>query len=517
MKMFGHGRLGLNALAAAIQILIQTGTGLIIYGYMIWKLGAQQVGGWVAVMALGMLACISDMGLREALVRRVALARADGDIHSVCSIITTTVLSVAGFMALSLTIALLPWPWTLAALGQSAGWLDDYGLPIAVIVWLQRVGDCTSAALEGLQRFVLVACNNAIAALCGLILAIWLIPQIGILGAATGMTAQFGTLLLINYVSLRLCVPGGLRGIGSGWSWNLLKGSLNYGISVQGMAVSVLITETISKILLARVGATALLSYFDFSFKVGRGLRSLLVAGNRVLVPKIAAGGESSSSHKQLYQISFVLLAVAAFPVFGFAAANASVIMTALVGHNVPDARSVFLLMMFAWLMFCLMDPALNVGMGTGRLKGPLIGHLLMPFLALAGGLLFAADFWPLGIVIATSFAIAVGSMLVVWLHHYWSHIPLTVLHPVTTLFGLLSVALAAWFGLRISDELTNSMPSYQIAALTSMAGIIPTVLGSIALFAHLRNSWRKNEKPSESSIADENNVDGVLSNEHNT
>jgi O-antigen/teichoic acid export membrane protein len=502
MKIFGQSRIGINALAAAMQILIQTGAGLVIYGFMIWQLGAQQVGGWVAVMALGMLACISDMGLREALVRRVALSIAAGDEFAVSRIITTTVLSVAGFMAVSLSVALFPWPWTLAALGQSAGWLDDYGWPIAVIVWLQRVGDSMSAALEGLQRFVSVACNNAAAAICGLSVAIWLIPQIGILGAAAGMATQFGALLLINYVCLRLFVPGGLGGAGRSWSWQLLKGSLNYGLSVQGMAVSVLMTETVCKILLARVGATALLSYFDFSFKVGRGLRSLLVAGNRVLVPRIAAGGGTSGSHEQLYRISFLLLAAVAMPVFGLAAANADVIMTMLIGHSVAEAGSVFLLMMFAWLMFCLMDPALNVGMGIGRLKGPLLGHLLMPVLALAGGSLAASDFGPLGIVAATAFAIVIGSGVVVVLHHYWSGISVRVIYPGTALFSLLCAALAAWIGLRISAELTNSKPRYQIAALTTVAALAPVLLGSLGLFLRLR-SLRRREKPVETKVVE--------------
>ena len=85
---------------------VTTVAGLFYFGWLLRQLGPEQLGGWLAWLALGMVACLADLGLRESLVRRVAVAYGRSDEALVVALIDTTALTVAVTMALALAAML---------------------------------------------------------------------------------------------------------------------------------------------------------------------------------------------------------------------------------------------------------------------------------------------------------------------------------------------------------------------------------------------------------------------------
>lgn len=473
-------RLVVSALAGSAQMVIVSLTGMIIYGYMIRMLGAETVGGWLAVMALGMMACIFDLGLREALVRRTATAIAVKDPKLVGENIMTLTLTVAVIMAASLSIALGPWTWTKSALGPGAAMLGGHGATIALIIWLQRIADMTSATLEGMQRYDLTARSNAFSSAVALITALLLVPKLGVRGTEIALLSQNCCILVINLYILR----GELSFIpGSAWRWRccILRECLAYGLSVQGMVAAVLLVENLAKVMLARMGATALLSYFDFAFRVTRGVRNFIVAGNRVMVPRIAESSQHGNNHDELYQVSFSVLAVISTAAFTVIAASSGLISTLLTGAWNESCVFVFWPLCATWLAFCLMDPSLNMQLGTARLKPALIGHILMPVLAAAFSFPLLRMWQGEGLVTAIALSIVLGCLIVVLSYHSSQGITIRTIAPFSTLMLLICGAAGAWAGLQTGRLLMiRGWTTWQWGPLTITVSVLFLVLPSL-------------------------------------
>ncbi len=365
---------------------VTTAAGLFYFGWLLRELGPESLGAWLAWLALGMIACLADLGLRESLVRRVAVARGRGDDGQVVALIDTTVLTVALSMAAALVAMLALAPWLLPPQAASASpWLVG---GIAAMVWLQRVADVHAAALEGLQQYERVARNNVAAALVGVATLLVVLPHGGVDAASVGLIVQYALAGSLHAVSLSRSLQGQRGWLPRRWSARLAREGLGFGLSVQVAIGSFLIIESSTKLLLARQDALALVAFYDLAFRVGRGLRNLLVAGNRVLVPRLArASAErppegsalpASGDVQTLYLRSFEVLLLLAVPVFSLAFAAAGLISIATRGGIDPMMLVVFFLVLPAWFVFCTVDPVINVAMGTGAMRPLVVAHVAM-------------------------------------------------------------------------------------------------------------------------------------------
>lgn len=444
-----------NALRAAAQAAVTTLTGFIYFGFLMRSVGPVAMGGWLAWLALGMLACLADLGLREALVRRTAIAEAQHDAQALATLLDTTVIAVSVAMALALGVMLWVAPFVLP-LGAARNTPAHIIWGIFAAVWVQRVADAHAAALEGRQHYAIVARNNVIGAVIGLATGFVLVPEHGIAIAAVPLIVQYATAGLGHMLALRDLTPG--RGwLPRRWSWATCRASLGYGLSVQGIVATFLVIESLVKLLLAAGGALALVSYFDLASRVGRGLRALLVAGNRVLVPRLAtshaqARHDDASAREdarreltRLYLTSFQALMLFALPAFALATAGAGVLSVLTRGVVDLHLVRVFVIVLPAWFVFCIADPVINLKMGAGRLGLVLAAHgamlLLLPLFSLAVFAMTEPASRGLAIVAAASAAIVLPCLWLLWRHHRDAALSLTALYPGRV---LAAVALAA-------------------------------------------------------------------------
>lgn len=482
-----------NALSASLQTAVTTAAGLFYFGYLMRTLGPELLGGWLAWLALGMLACLADLGLRESLVRRVAIAQGQGDTRRVHELIDTTVLTVAGSMALALALLMGVGPFLLG-LGPAVAVEPATVLGIAVMVWAQRVADVHAAALEGLQRYELVARNNVLGAVAGVATLLLALPHLGLAAASLGLVVQYGTAGAGHLLALRQALPA-RRAWPRHWQARLAREGLAFGLSVQVAVGSFLLIESVTKLLLAQAGALALLSFYDLAFRVGRGLRNLLVAGNRVLVPRLAQGGTDNDVNA-LYLRSFHLLLFLSLPIFSLALAAAGLVSWATRGGEDTLLVIGFALVLPAWFSLCVVDPVINVAMGTGRMRPVVLAHaamvLLMALAAVAMPALWQllgrdATLGGLAVLVAATASIVIPCLGLLLVHHRGAQAPpWRAMRPARSV----GVTAGAW-ALAGAVHALPPGPAVQAAACALAALLLLTLLRLLPAWETLRAAMR--------------------------
>ena len=496
-----------NALSASLQMAVTTGAGLFYFGYLMRSVGPEAMGSWLAWLALAMVACLADLGLRESLVRRVALARTAGDEQSVIALIDSTVVAVAALMALGLGLLLLLAPrWLDLGAARDTSWAVILG--VAVMVWLQRVVDVHAAALEGLQRYDLVARNNVLGAVAGIATLLVAVPMFGVRAASLGLIVQYGAAGAAHLGVLRRQVPARRW-----WPQNcqpkLVRQGLAYGLSVQSATGSFLLIESLTKVMLARAGALSLLAYFDLAFRIGRGLRNLLVAGNRVLVPRLASvharaaepqadGDDAAAQLRSMYVSSFQLVVLLAIPLFALAMSGASLASMLTRAQVDPAFVAAFVLTMPPWFVLCAVDPVINASMGAGAMRPIVLAHVAM--LALLAAMTAAVQLalhlqpgWrPLGgtlALISTALAIGLPCAALLWDHHRRHGLPIGELAPWRSLIvALLSMALGA------SVNLMDPTPQAQLLGVVGAALAIALLLRALPGWSRVTKFIRRRQ-----------------------
>lgn len=375
-----------NASAAVVYATAQTVVGLLLFSYLIRTLGAETVGVWVSLMAAGMLACMADLALNHALVRAVPLARRPGAADGPHVVIETLVWASAALCGLSLVLLHWAFPWwsALLSLPAAAQAQAEALLPYLVLgLWLNRVSDALGGALEGFEQYVARSTAGTAGFLLGLVLTLAVVPTMGIQGAALAFVVQNLALCLMNGVLLQRHAPG-LRWWAPRWRQPVLVEGVRYGLSIQLLVFCYLVIENGTKLWLVRGGFLAAVSYFDLAFRIGKGLRGLLSAALRVLVPRLVSELHIEGQRASLYATSFGLVVAVALPIYAGLLAGAQGLSWLVLGQSEPLFIQAVVLGLAPWLAYCFIDPALNNAMATGRMQWALAGHLAQVVLVLA-------------------------------------------------------------------------------------------------------------------------------------
>lgn len=464
-------------MAMAAQTLFSLAT----YGYLVRVVGAEQVGAWVSLMAAGMLACVADLGLSHALIRQLSVVlhgRQEPAGAGVPETIETIVATVAGTTGFALLLAWLSFPWwsswisAPAAVVQPGQWLGF----VLVGLWLNRVADALAGALDGQQRFVERSLASAAALLCGLMLTIVAVPHWGMQGFAVAFVAQNALLLLSFAVQLRHLTPA-LRWSRPRLRPAVLRDALRYGLSVQLLVMCFLVIESIVKLSLARTGNLAELAYFDLAFRIGKGVRGLMASALRVLVPRLAPLGSDvggADLRHQAYAKSFAALQLFSLPIFAAIVAGAQLLSVALVGRDEPAFVAALAASLAAWLGYNLTDPAMNLALSSGRMRWPVLGHVMALGLVLCA----ATIGWPSnqgastsGLYLQVAMAILVGCLATMVGVHHGEGAGWRLLRPVHTLVALACGAAIGLFGLSVDTLLPAwSAPERWAAVSTVLA-----------------------------------------------
>ena len=438
-----------NAVAAVVYTTAQTAVGLGVYAYLIRALGAEVVGVWVSLMAVGMIACMSDLALNQALVRLVALSRHQPSGPSSAAVtMETLLLSTAMVVGLAFTLAYISfdvWSGWLRLEHQHA-LLAQSLLPwMCAGLWLNRLADAAGGALEGLQWYVARCTAGTVAFLMGLTLTVLLVPHWGLLGAAMSFTIQNAFVLLVNLVLLHKAQPD-VRWWRPRFRRSILTEAIRYGTSLQGMVLAYALLESGCKLLLTRHGFLAAASYFDLAFRIGKGLRGLLASALRVLVPRIVTRLHIEGHPQAIYASSFLLVTSIAIPMYTAVLASADLMSWLIVGVIDPQFSLILILACAPWLAYCFIDPALNHAMAIGRMGWAFRGHVIKVVLAGLIVLALPHQATPGVVVAAVALSMVAGCAWMLLMAHRHERLSWEALAPLATITTLVaSVAVIIW------------------------------------------------------------------------
>ena len=439
----GRSGLRVSAAAAVVAVAAQTFVGLVLYGFLIRKVGAESVGVWVALLAVGLLACTADMGFSHVLIRRLALASTGTERRTAHEWLETLVWGAAVLTGAALLSVYLSFGWWSSwmklaphAHAEAVRWLPF----VLVGLWLNRVAETLGGALDGQLRFVERSAAATCTLVAGLVLTVVSVPTWGMDAAAVVFVVQNALLFCANFVLLARGTPG-VRWLRPRIRTDILREAVRYGMSVQALVLCYLVLESGIKLFLAGGGHLTAVSYFDLTFRIGKGVRSLLASALRVLVPRLAPAtqtADGSAVRRSIYARSFGALLVVALPIFVGLLASTHLIAWVVVGRDEPIFVEALMFALLPWLAYSLTDPALNLSLASGRLGWPLRGHLA----TVAAAALLAAWFGSrtayVGLYAIVLFAMLLGCVITLVGVHRDENLPWRLLDPSRTALAVL-------------------------------------------------------------------------------
>ncbi|HUF09195.1 MAG TPA: oligosaccharide flippase family protein [Rhodothermales bacterium] len=441
--MIPKRRLLVNASAGLIQVLVVGITFLIVYRFVKDELGIELFGVWALVLATVSVNNIANLGIASATVRFVPLYLARGMTPDAVRVIETSVISLAVFLGVILPIA---YPLLIFVVDRV---IEPHLYPIALAIlpyavgsfWLNAVSVVLQGCVDGYQRIDLRSLLVSGAALVYLPLVFWLVKSNGLVGLAQAQLAQAALLLIATWVTLKKMEPS-LPVLPYRWNYQTFKETLGYSITFQGISVTKLLFEPVTKVLLAKFAGASTLGYFEFAHRMVFQIRSLIVTAYQAVVPTIADLQERRPDLiRDIYTESLRLLMYIVGPALGFFILLSPLVSRLWIGTIVPDFVLFSGLVFVGWFLNVLSAPAYFSNAGTGRLRWNFLGHLLTGVINVVLGIVLGYYFGAIGVVAAFSIALVVGSFATAGPYHAENHIPLSPFFDQPTVALLLTCA----------------------------------------------------------------------------
>jgi O-antigen/teichoic acid export membrane protein len=287
-------------------------------------------------------------------------------------------------------------------------------LPFSFLAfWLMMIAGVFLSALDGYKRtdmrsMILVGVSSI-----NLLLCILLVPKYGLMGLAYSVIAGNLSALLLSWRLIRKNNPL-LPLFPFEWRTVIFKEIVGYAANFQIISIAGMFGEPLTKAFLSKFGGLSMVAFYEMANRLIQQLRALIVSAYQVLIPIFAEYHEKSPKRiPQAYSKSYELIYYLALPAFALLILWLPLISKLWVRH----VESIFVLMgnMLAIGLFLntLAVPAYFVSLGSGELRWNVIGHVTSAILNLLLGYIGGFVFGGYGVVIGTTSALVIGSMLI--------------------------------------------------------------------------------------------------------
>lgn len=384
--MIDKRRLLVNAGSSVVQIFVTGVTLFLLYKYLLEILGAEILGVWSLVLAVGSVSVLANMGFTGSIVKYVASYDAVDDRQKVISAIETSVISIG-----TVGIVLIGVLYLVSDLYFSFALEEGYRnsavdiLPLALLCfWLMLVTGIYQGALYGCQ---LIDQRNIVLMVDSVLHLIWcliLSSEYGLIGLAYARLIQNIITLSLSWYLLKRRLPE-LPLIPVAWERTTFKEMLGYSANFQLITLLVMMSDPITKGFLSKFGSVSMVSYYEMSNKLVQLCRSVIVNANQVLVPSFASLKELEPEKIQaIYLKSNQVVFFLSVPIFCFLLVASPLISQLWIGAYEPSFVFAMMALSLGWMFNTLSVPAYFAGVGTGELKDNVLCHLIMTALNLA-------------------------------------------------------------------------------------------------------------------------------------
>ncbi len=420
-----------NAVMAVVQVVVSGSILFILYRHLLNTIGPEEVGIWSIILATISASRISELGLTASAVKFVAQYLARGETGKACDVITTTAVTIGGVLAVVLTssypviIWLLPEFIPASHLHAAAGIL-----PCALFsVWSGAVAGVYLSGLEGCQRVDLRVWVSMLSQILFFVGAWLLVVRHGLMGLAWAQIGQSAAMLAGGRLFLGRVLPEYRKS--RFWKYQIFREMLHYGANFQITSIFAMLVEPVTKALMAKFGGLSQAAYYEMSSRMVLQFRSLLVAANRVVVPRIADLHEKRpEAVREKYLESYRVILFLSLPLYTVIVVSAPLIGRFWIGHYESSFVVYSTLIAGANLVNTLIGPAYFVYLGTGVLRWNIIAHMVICVFNGVFGYALGSVWGGNGVVWGTAIAVSVGSSLVAYGYHRDQRIPFGELLP---------------------------------------------------------------------------------------
>lgn len=477
-----------NAVMSVIQVVVNGGTLIILYRFLLNTIGVERLGIWAVVLSTTSVALIANSGLSGSVVKFVAKYVARGQDETVSNVIQTVTISVGILLGFILLTAYPLANWLFGLVIPVANLRDALSiLPYSLLsLWIMAIAGVFNSSIDGYQRIDLRSILLIASSLFYLLLCFLMVPAYGLMGLAYAQVIQAFILLIGSWFLLKRCMRS-LPIFPYKWDRKLFNEIVGYGLNFQVISISQMFYEPITKALLAKFGGLAMTGFYEMARGMIYQLRTLFVAAAQVLLPTIADLQEKNPENIQkVYKDSYRLVLYFAIPFFSLIIALTPIISQLWIGkyENVFVRFSTWLAV--GWFISTLMAPASFVILGIGKLRWYTIGNVTIGVLNLGLGLLLGNIYGGTAVVAAWVFSLSLGSLIAPISYHYSYKIPIPMIELLpkeSTGIGLASIA-----GLSICLVLY-----YQLElTLLAMAAILVLIFFSIVVIPFLLHPMSK-------------------------
>ncbi len=430
-------RLFVNSSTSVLQMLISTLVLFFLYKYLLNSLGTEKLGLWSLVISAISVANVANLGFSASVVYFVARYLSNERHDVAAEFIQTSIIS-AGIIVGFFLLATFPLTEFILNYFVSEANLYEVKLILPYVLFsffINIISGVIFAGLEGLQRMDIKMKIQIFTTIINFILCLFLVPQYGLLGVAKANVAQSIFMLFLGWFMLRnklIMLPV----IPYKWNLNSFKEVMKYSFKFQLIPLSQIFCDPITKVLMAKFGGLSFVGYYEMASRLAMQIRLLLVSASQALFPVVAELNEAKSHlihklYKEIYENIFYV----SITVYMFLIALTPSISVIWIGHFEPTFSLSLFFLVIGFFFNSLGIPAYFFGLGLGKFKWIIIGHVLTALLNPILGFIFGHFFAYYGVVAAWILSWVVGTLLYVFAFHNGQDIQLNKILPRESLF----------------------------------------------------------------------------------
>ncbi len=441
-----------NAVVAIVQVAVNGFVLFFLYRFLLSEIGPAKLGVWSVVMALVSVSKFAQLGFSGSTIKYVAKHLARNDKERAARSMQTAVVSTVLLVGLLCVLAYPVLRLLLEKFVPEDGVRDAIAiLPFALIAfWLNAIGSVYQSALDGCQRvdirgYVMILSYGAY-----YLAAIQLVNSLGLEGFVYAQIVNAVVILLLGWYAVGRIMTY-IPKLPLGWYKAEFREMFSYGVNFQLVSLTQMMYEPVTKLLIGHFGGLAVTGYYELANRMILQLRTLLVAGNQVLVPVIAEAQEKEGKGSlTLYHQSYRITVLLSIPFFCLLVALMPAISVLWIGHYVSEFVVPAIILAVAWWVNAISVPAYFSYLGKGELRWPVVGHLLNAVANVFLGLLFGKFLGGIGPVIGWALALSIGSCFLLVKYALEQQIPLASLIPKDMIPILLVSLFVAITGLSV-------------------------------------------------------------------
>lgn len=415
-------KLHLNALANLGQTTVSIVLMFVLYKYLILTIGVKKFGVWSLILSTTTVVSLGNFGISTSIVKFVAQYYGLNDFKKINAIIATSLQTIITSLAIISVIAFFAISYYLPSIISEVELLSiaQMLLPYSIFTFFVNcVSGIFQSSLDGIGKIYIKAFILIFFNVVYFVTSIIAVKYFELIGLAYVQLFQSILLLMVNYYYLSKFIVIPFKSLFF-FDKASFKEIIGYGVNFQVMSLTQILTDPVTKSLIAKFGGIGLSAYYELASKVVISFRLLILSSNNVIIPEISKLNSQSNkvALKELIVDNYkgiIFLCILIFPIcFGL-----SVIVSRVWLEKIDmEFIHCYALVCIGFMINTLSLPIYFLSLGTGNLKFNVLSNIVASSIIILLGLILGFLFG--GILVIYSWVIGVvAGLLIICVPHF--------------------------------------------------------------------------------------------------